>query len=112
MTAAPWSGVRSNFDGNFRDYCADGHEEAIPRAWIALSESETTNNNDRFRALRELPIDPDVAGTERVYMPAHIKIVAGGYPAPRIHFYDDTGGVTGKIHIGYFGQHLDNKSKS
>ncbi len=100
------------FDGNFRDYCGDGRDEAIPRAWIALSESETTNNNDRFRALRELPIDPAVTGAETVYMPAHIKIVAGGYPAPRIHFHDDTGGVTGKVHIGYFGQHLDNKSKS
>jgi hypothetical protein len=53
-----------------------------------------------------------VTGESRVYMPSHIKIEPGGYPAPRIHFMDDTGRVTGKVHIGYFGIHLDNKSKN
>ncbi len=33
-------------------------------------------------------------------------------PAPRIHFVDDTAGATGKIHVGWFGHHLDNDSKS
>lgn len=100
------------FDGNFRDYCDAGRLDAIPVTWIALSESESTDNNDRFRQQRTLPLDEAVCGDDRVYMPAHIKIEQGGYPAPRIHFHDDTGGPTGKVHVGYFGVHLDNKSKS
>src|SRR6185312_63442 len=101
-----------SFDGNLRDYCAGGRDEAMPVGWISLNESETTNNNDRFRALRTFPVDPAVDASGLVYMPAHIKIVAGGYPAPRIHFHDDTGGATRKVHVGYFGEHLDNKSKT
>jgi len=41
-----------------------------------------------------------------------IKIEQGGYPSPRIHFHDDTGGATSQVHVGYFGVHLDNKSKN
>lgn len=100
------------FDGNFRDYCDDGGPDAIPVTWIALSESESTDNNERFRSLRTLPLDGAVCGDSTVYMPAHIKIEQGGYPSPRIHFHDDTGGATGKVHVGYFGVHLDNKSKN
>jgi hypothetical protein len=100
------------FDGNFRDYCDEGRPDAVPVTWIALSESESTDNNDRFRQLRTLPLDETVCGDDRLYMPAHIKIEQGGYPAPRIHFHDDTGGPTGKVHVGYFGIHLDNKSKN
>ncbi len=77
-----------------------------------MSESESTDNNDRFRQLRTLPLDEAACGDEKTYMPAHIKIEQGGYPAPRIHFHDDTGGSTGKVHIGYFGVHLGNKSKN
>ena len=76
------------------------------------SESQSTDRNERFRSLRTLPLDPTVCGDSRIYMPAHIKIEQGGYPSPRIHFHDDTGGVTGKVHVGYFGVHLDNKSKN
>jgi hypothetical protein len=45
-------------------------------------------------------------------METHIKIEPGGSPAPRIHFYDDTRGPTGKVHIGWFGDHLDSHAKS
>ncbi len=104
--------ANGGFEGNFRDYCDAGGPDAIPVTWIALSESESTDNNDRFRQLRTLPLDEAACGDKKTYMPAHIKIEQGGYPAPRIHFYDDTGGPTGKVHIGYFGVHLDNKSKN
>lgn len=99
------------FTGSFRDFCQEGRQSAIPVHWIALSESATTDNNDRFRQLRTLPIDPEVCGEDEIYMPAHVKIVAGGNPAPRFHFYDDTSGTTGKVHIGYFGPHVDNKAR-
>jgi hypothetical protein len=112
MDAYASAKAAGQFDGNFRDYCDDGGPAAIPVSWIALSESESTDNNERFRQLRTLPLDDGVCGDDKVYMPAHIKIEQGGYPAPRIHFHDDTGGATGKVHVGYFGVHLDNKSKN
>ncbi|MEA2372114.1 MAG: hypothetical protein QOH12_2508 [Solirubrobacteraceae bacterium] len=101
-----------SFDGNLRDYCQHGGADAIPVTMVALRESETTDNDPSFRRLRTLTIDPAVCGESSVYMPAHIKIVPGGSPAPRIYFHDDTSGATGKIHIGYFGDHLDNNAKS
>lgn len=101
------------FEGNFLKYCADGNPRACPATWVALRESETTDNNPRYRNLRTFAVDPDsTSAGDEIYMPAHIKIEPGGNPAPRIHFHDDTGGTTGKIHIGYFGVHLDNKSKT
>jgi hypothetical protein len=45
-------------------------------------------------------------------MEEHIKIEQGGSPCPRIHFYDDTRGSTGRIHVGWFGDHLDSAAKS
>lgn len=110
MDAYASAKANGEFEGNFRDYCDDGGPDAVPVTWIALSESESTDNNARFRQLRTLPIDSGACGDDQAYMPAHIKIEQGGYPAPRIHFHDDTGGPTGKIHVGYFGVHLDNKS--
>lgn len=101
-----------DFNGNFHEFCASGSLDAVPLTWVALSESQTTDTNARFRNLRTLTIDPEAVASGMVYMPSHIKIEAGGYPAPRIHFYDDTGGSTGKVHIGYFGIHLDSKSKN
>ena len=112
MEAYATAKANDDFAGNFRDFCAEGRPEAIPVTWIALSESESTDRNERFRSLRTLPLHPAVCGEGATYMPAHIKIEQGGYPAPRIHFHDDTGGATGKVHVGYFGVHLDNKSKN
>lgn len=95
-----------------RGYLEDGAAHAVPLAWLAMHESETTNNNPRYRALRTLVVDIDVDPAGAVYMPSHIKLEPGGYPAPRMHFHDDTEGATGKVHIGWLGPHLDNASKS
>lgn len=46
-------------------------------------------------------------------MLAHLKISEGGGSlAPRVYFHDDTGGATGKMHIGLVGPHylVPNKS--
>ena len=40
-------------------------------------------------------------------MEAHIKLSNSDSLAPRIHFFDDTDGKSGKILVGYFGPHLD-----
>jgi hypothetical protein len=39
-------------------------------------------------------------------MVAHLTVAeGGGAQIPRIYFLDDTKGVTGKVHIGFFGPH-------
>lgn len=103
---------QDGFDGNFAAFCDSGNLDAIPSGWIALKESETTEQNARYKQLRtfKIPVEVDSAGS--TYMEAHIKIEKGGNPAPRIHFHDDSQGKTGKIHVGWLGPHLDNKSKN
>lgn len=100
----------SGFAGDFLAYCAEGPmgTSAIPAGWVAMKESESTDNNPRYREARTFPVPIEVSSDELVYMCAHIKIEPGGRPAPRIHFYDDTSGRTGLVHVGYFGEHLPN----
>ncbi len=96
------------YTGNFLGFCSDSPSEAftIPAGWIALNESESTNQNPDCVRVRTFPVPESVSREREVYMASHIKLDKGGRPAPRIHFYDDTGGETGKIYIGYFGAHL------
>jgi hypothetical protein len=108
---AKQSGDAGSWD--FKLWCDhSGHPAAIPDTWVAMHESATTDNNPRFRRLRTLPVAAEVDATGHVYMAAHIKIERGGTPCPRIHFFDDTEGATGKVHIGWFGDHLDSSAKS
>jgi hypothetical protein len=100
-----------NADGqpsaSFLQYCheANAGEAAISANTVALQESETTTNNERYRGARVLPVDRAVDASGSVYMPAHVKLGMGG-KFPRIHFYDDSKGVTGRVHVGYLGVHL------
>lgn len=107
---------RSDGAGGFWQWCSSS---ASPLCWpatpkkLSMSESESVMNSERLRACRCLPIDPAVDPSGQVEMVAHMKIAEGGGPlAPRIYFYDDTGGPTGRVHVGYFGphKHMPNKS--
>ena len=101
------------FKGNFKNFCSTSAGDVVlPTQWIGLHESEKVRGNQRFRDLRTLPISTQAVAEGRIYMDSHIRIQVGGTPCPRIHFYDDTNGNTGKIHIGWFGDHLDSFSKS
>lgn len=104
--------ARDGFSGDFFEYCRRGEGDIIPQAWIAMHESETTENNPKYRRLRTLPVDSGVHPAGEVFMGSHIKIEQGGYPCPRIHFVDDTSGETGKVHVGWLGDHLENASKT
>lgn len=113
---AVWRGLRAlhcyaeaDFDGNFKQWC-----EVSGHAWgwsasdkkLALRESETVENNRRFTEQRRFPVDEAVDPSGSVVMWSHLKIAQGGGPlAPRVYFYDDTRGPTGKIHIGFVGPH-------
>lgn len=41
-------------------------------------------------------------------MESHVKIDSAGATSPRVHFFDDTAGETGKVVVGYVGRHLRN----
>lgn len=98
------------WSGDFRSWnlARAGKRHAIPTTWIALRESSSVNNNPRSRGERTFYVPRDVDRSGRIYMPMHIKIAEGGRPAPRLHFYDDTAGQTGKIYVSYIGPHLHN----
>ncbi|MGH9102623.1 MAG: hypothetical protein ACRDYD_06530 [Acidimicrobiales bacterium] len=94
--------------GNFLQYCRTSPPgfEVVPSEWIAASESETTTNNSRFREARVFQVPVEVSRDGKAYMEEHIRLEKGSDPAPRIHFWDDTGGKTGKVYVGYLGRHL------
>ena len=103
---------KSTFSGDFKNYCEYPDGDAnLPTTMVARNESEKTRKNPRFTDLRTLPVSTEVDPSGEILMLPHIRIEQGGSPAPRIHFHDDTLGKTGKIHIGWFGPHLDSFSK-
>ncbi len=114
-----WQGLRAlqsyaeakalgNWTGGFQKFCAAAlpGSEVIPAEWVAAGESETTTNNPRFRQARIFSVPTEVCADGRAFMEEHIKLEKGSDPAPRIHFWDDTAGKTGKVYVGYLGRHL------
>lgn len=101
-----------SFQGNFYSFCSNLPAEAVAfnSDKVATKESESTTANPKCRRARMFSVPNDVHSDCEVYMESHIKISKGGSPAPRIHFYDDTGGATGKVYVGYFGDHLPTAS--
>jgi hypothetical protein len=104
-----------DISGGFWEWCQQTHT-----AWkwpastkkLAMTESESVLNSDRLRRARQLPIATAVSIDGLIEMLSHIKIAQGGGPlAPRIYFYDDTSGSTGKVHVGFIGphEHMPNK---
>jgi len=79
---------------------------------LSLMESETTNNNPRFRSARTFKVDKSIDGSGFAYMPAHTKL-PGSFPSrPSIHFSVDYLPTYQKILIGYVGPHLENSQSN
>lgn len=99
------------WSGDFKKWCVTGSDDlgvaAIPTGWVALGESPSVTNNTSYKSAREFAVPVEVHESETVYMEAHIKIVLGGRPAPRVHFYDAVD-ATGFVYVGYVGPHLPN----
>jgi hypothetical protein len=97
-----------SFHGNFLSFCQGssppGHR--ISADWVAQGESESVGNNPTYRGARVFPVPEEVDPSGSVYMEQHIRLEKGSDPAPRIHFYDDTAGASGKVYVGYLGRHL------
>lgn len=101
---------RGEFSGGFYDWCANGSPGrfTIPAGMVSMHESRSVVNRSKFSGPRTFAVSPEVNPGGQVLMEAHVKLRSVGYPAPRMYFHDDSGGVTGKIWVGYLGDHLPN----
>jgi len=96
-----------NFEGNVLKYATDPPPMArmLQAGRVALQESESTRLDPSARRSREFVVPPIIDSSRKIFMPAHLKVSqADRYP--RIHFHDDTRGSSGKVVVGYFGEHL------
>ncbi len=95
--------------GGFWEWCEhSGHPWVWPATdkKLAMRESESVRKNRRFWDARRFSVAEEVDLAGELHMEAHLKIAQGGGDlAPRIYFYDDTKGQTGKVHVGFFGPH-------
>lgn len=102
--------AEERFTGGFYDWC--GHplpgQPAISPNMVSMKESDSVTGRPKFREARTFRVSTDIDPSGRLYMPSHIKLQRIGNPAPRMHFLDDAGGPTGRIWIGYLGDHLPN----
>jgi hypothetical protein len=99
---------RSGFKGDFWTWCENGDTLAWPASTktLAMTESEKVMTNGKLRKRREFAVSTDVYPSGVILMTAHLKISEGGGDlAPRVYFHDDTGGKTGKVHVGFVGPH-------
>ena len=96
-----------SFSGDLYRYASNPPLDNLPLvpSRVAMGESESTEINRELRRIRSFSVPREVDSSGRTYMGCHLK-VAKGSPTPRIHLFDDSEGVTGKVIIGYFGAHL------
>ncbi|MEV0986927.1 hypothetical protein [Streptomyces sp. NPDC049949] len=78
----------------------------FPATRHAPRESARLMASPRLHEARCFPVPRTIHPSGRIFMGEHVRIGSGRPPAPRLHLYDDTGGRTGQIHIGYIGTHL------
>lgn len=101
---------RAGFEGNVHMYLSDDKvmgKKCSPSRH-APKESESVLARDAWRQERVLPVPSSVAPSGHVLMDAHFKPTHQDTFAPRMHYYDDTTGASGKVYIGYIGKHLTN----
>ncbi|MFM2046812.1 MAG: hypothetical protein RL383_889 [Actinomycetota bacterium] len=92
------------FKGNYLTWCKQNGDYSADK--IALNEGKTTKQIKKLMEARTFTVDTQVNQSGKIAMLNHAKIQARGSGfIPRVYFHDDTGGATGKIHIGFIGPH-------
>ena len=92
------------FKGNYLTWCRQNGDYSADK--VALNEAKTTKQDKKLMEARTFEIDTQVSQSGKIAMLNHAKIQARGSGfIPRVYFYDDTGGKTRKIHIGFVGPH-------
>ncbi|HEY9473649.1 MAG TPA: hypothetical protein VIS06_07335, partial [Mycobacteriales bacterium] len=69
--------------------------------------TETNATMQQFGGERVFPVPTDVSPDGRTVMQAHFKLFQIGMVSPRLYYLDDFS-RTGKIYVGYIGEHLTN----
>ena len=88
---------------NFYEWHKEGKPFAIPVRDVAMRESDNVRQRPYLYNQRVLPISAEIEDSGKVFMESHIKF--HGPLAPRMYFYDDTGGATRRVHIGGIDPH-------
>lgn len=92
--------------GGFWSWCKEGGGWPATTKKLAMRESETVENQKKLAEKRNFAVDRKVDPSGEIYMDAHLKIAeGGGNLAPRVYFFDDTGGPTKCVHVGFIGPH-------
>ncbi|WP_405013243.1 hypothetical protein [Kitasatospora sp. NBC_01539] len=100
--------VQGQAGGDFKQWCEHtpaGCHHFPPRKAVRW-ESRTVESHAKWKRERMLPVPSTVDVTRRAFMGAHLRI-GGGSTAPRLHYLDDCSS-SGRIYVGYIGQHLTN----
>lgn len=98
--------VESGYRGSLHSYRSDPPDAVFPLSCeFAAKESESTSNDRDMRRVRTFRVPHEFRSDGECYMEAHLKIDRAS-AAPRVHLYDDSGGPTQRIYIGYIGRHL------
>ncbi|MFC4605846.1 hypothetical protein [Rhodococcus kronopolitis] len=98
--------VEMGYRGSLHSYQSDPPEAVFPLSCdYAAKESESTSNDRDMRRVRTFRVPHEVSSDGQYYMEAHLKIDRA-LAAPRVHLYDDSGGPTQRLYVGYVGPHL------
>ncbi|MEU6860614.1 hypothetical protein AB0B28_17290 [Glycomyces sp. NPDC046736] len=102
--------AEGHFSGGFYDWCSRPRPGAavVSPTMVSMKESDSVTENPKYHRARVFPVPTEIDPSGKLFMPSHIKLQSVGSPAPRMHFLDDAGGATGRIWIGYLGDHLPN----
>ena len=95
--------ARTRYSGNFYQWCSSGSDFSWYAQGTALKESDNVRTDERLYQQRVLPVAHEVSESGKIFMEAHLKF--RGNMAPRLYFYDDTKGMTGKVHVGGIDPH-------
>ncbi|MCX5194274.1 hypothetical protein OOK31_10255 [Streptomyces sp. NBC_00249] len=93
------------FNGGFYEHC-QSDRSLWPVKKVSMVETDQTMA--KYGTERLLPVPRSYDPVGKAEMQPHLKIDSKGSTSPRIHFLDDTKGPTGKVIVGYIGEHLTN----
>ena len=111
LLALHWYAREQQKEGKYRDFAHWCKRSRHGYVWsahpqkLAMNESKSVRRDPRLRSARECPVSSEIEPSGRMLMCPHLKISTGTQHAPRLYFYDDSLGATGKIHVGFIGSH-------
>lgn len=102
--------AKGEISASFVDYASSPDARyPLQRHKIAMESANTGTKSKAYRRSRTFAVNEnaDWSGDQDLECYPHIRIDQAR-PGPRIYFSDDTIDSTGKIFVGYYGEHLPN----